>query len=63
MNCNCREELVATLRNRRLDLANDMQPRDVFEWAIVKALGEISWDEAVAAIYAHRAEMGKSEQS
>ena len=61
MKCNCREEIVSTLRNGRLDFANHVQPRDVFEWAIVNALGEISWDEAVTAIGDHRAASGKGE--
>lgn len=34
----------------RAELADHVQPRGEFETAIVTALGEISWDEAVDAI-------------
>lgn len=38
------------------DMTEHVEPRDEFERAIINALGEISWDEAIAAILKHRAE-------
>lgn len=40
----------------RTELAEHVKPRDDFEYAVVNALGEISWDEAIAAITKHRGE-------
>lgn len=39
----------------RMELDEHVQPRDDFERAVINALGEISWDEAVTAILKHRA--------
>lgn len=39
----------------RGELSDHVQPRDDFERAVVNALGDISWDEAVEAINKHRA--------
>lgn len=43
------------ITNARSDLSDHVQPRDDFERAVVNALGDISWDEAVEAIQKHRA--------
>jgi hypothetical protein len=43
------------VRGAQLILADEVRPRDDFENAVVCALGEISWDEAVAAIEKYRA--------
>lgn len=44
----------------RTELAEQVKPRDDFEYAVVNALGEISWDEAVEAINKHRATVSES---
>lgn len=41
----------------RQQLTDHVQPRDETERAIVRALGEISWDEAVEAIQQYRQEI------
>lgn len=46
---------VNFIAQARRDLAEHVQPRDAFERAVVTALGDLSWDEAVAAIETHRA--------
>jgi len=43
----------------RTELTDHVQPRDDFETAVINALGDISWDEAVDAITKHRAELSE----
>lgn len=38
----------------RMELDDHVKPRDDFERAVINALGDISWDEAIAAITKHR---------
>lgn len=47
--------LMSQIAVARDELARHVQPRDDTERAIVNALGEISWDEAIEAIKRHRA--------
>lgn len=49
------ELLARMVRGAQLLLADEIAPRDEFEHAVVNTLGEISWNEAVAAIQKHRA--------
>lgn len=46
---------VNFISQARTELSEHVKPCDEFEYAVVAALGEISWDEAVAAISKHRA--------
>lgn len=47
-------EILGMVRSAQDDLTQHVQPRDDMERAIINALGEISWDEAVTAIMRHR---------
>lgn len=51
------EVLYRMVRGAQLMLADTVKPRDDFERAVVNTLGEITWDEAIAAIQGHRAEV------
>jgi hypothetical protein len=46
--------IIDMVRDARADLTREAQPRDRFEHAVIAALGEITWDEAVRAINDHR---------
>lgn len=46
---------VNFISQAREDLSAHVEPRDEFERAVIDALGEISWDEAVDAINKYRA--------
>lgn len=50
-----RENMPQFVADARNALSAHIQPRDETEQAIVNALGEISWDEAVEAIRKRRA--------
>lgn len=50
-----RAVLAASVLNARMELDEHVKPQDDFERAVINALGEISWDEAVEAIDKHRA--------
>lgn len=52
-----KEQLSEGVRRARVELYEHVEPRDDFERAVVDALGEISWDEAIAAIEKHRVEL------
>jgi len=47
-------EILNGIYLARVDLAEHIKPRDDFEIAVINALGEISWDEAMQAIQQHR---------
>jgi len=49
-----RETLCEMVRDTRDAMTAEVQPRDRFERAVIAALGEVSWDEAMAAIRGHR---------
>lgn len=48
------EALRAAARSARDELMEHVKPCDDFERAVVNALGDISWNEAVEAINKHR---------
>jgi hypothetical protein len=50
-----KELILGAVRSAQQELAEHVKPCDAFEYAVVAALGEISWDEAVAAITKYRA--------
>lgn len=54
--------ILGMVRAAQLDLQEHVKPRDDFEVAVVAALGEISWDEAIAAIAKHRAAQAQIEE-
>lgn len=47
-------ELREYLSGCKETMRAELQPRDEFEEAVLNALGDISWDEAIAAINDHR---------
>jgi hypothetical protein len=49
-----KELIIGAVRSAQQELAEHVKPCDEFEYAVVAALGEISWDEAVEAISKHR---------
>jgi hypothetical protein len=49
------KEISEGVKRARVELYEHVEPRDDFEHAVIDALGEISWDEAIAAIEKHRA--------
>lgn len=49
-----RQQMARMVREAQLTLTDRINPRDDTERAIVNALGDISWDEAVEAINRHR---------
>jgi hypothetical protein len=55
--------LGSAVLGARMELDQHVQPRDDFERAVINALGEISWDEAVEAINKHRASPSASGES
>ncbi len=50
-----KEQLSEGVKRARVELYEHVEPRDDFERAVIEALGEISWDEAIEAINKHRA--------
>ena len=52
-----REALAQMIKDSRQDLTDYIRPRDGWERAVISALGEISWDEAVEGIQKYRAEL------
>lgn len=58
-----RTALKTAVLQARIELEEHVRPRDEFERAVINALGEISWDEAIAAIEKHRATLRRSAES
>lgn len=48
-------QLSDMVQSAQTDLTGHVEPRNDFERAVINALGEISWNEAIAAIERHRA--------
>jgi hypothetical protein len=52
-----RDVIATMVHSAQSEMAGYVKPRDDFERAVIGALGEISWDEAMTAILNHRAEL------